>query len=85
MIEGKKIIVVLPAYNAEKTLEKTYQEIPFDVVDDVILVDDKSNDQTVKKHKSWALRIFLSTIKIKVMEQIRRHVMTMLCAWVPTL
>jgi glycosyltransferase involved in cell wall biosynthesis len=47
MIKGKKIIVVLPAYNAELTLEKTYNEIPFAIVDDVILVDDCSNDKTV--------------------------------------
>jgi glycosyltransferase involved in cell wall biosynthesis len=46
MLNGKKIIVVLPAYNAEKTLEKTYKEIPFDIVDDVILVDDASKDHT---------------------------------------
>lgn len=46
MINGKKVIVVLPAYNAAKTLEKTYQEIPFDIVDDVILVDDNSKDNT---------------------------------------
>jgi len=46
MIKGKKIIVVLPAYNASKTLEKTYNEIPFDIVDEVILVDDSSTDQT---------------------------------------
>jgi glycosyltransferase involved in cell wall biosynthesis len=49
MIEGKKIVVVLPAFNAEKTLEQTYHEIPFDIVDDVILVDDKSKDETVQK------------------------------------
>lgn len=48
MINQKKIVVVLPAYNAEKTLEKTYREIPFDIVDDVILVDDKSRDNTAK-------------------------------------
>jgi len=48
MINGKKISVILPAYNAEKTLEKTYSEIPFDVVDSVILVDDASNDATLK-------------------------------------
>ncbi len=48
MINSKKIVVVLPAYNAEKTLEKTYKEIPFDIVDEVILVDDLSNDKTVK-------------------------------------
>ena len=46
MLNGKKIIVVLPAYNAELTLEKTYNEIPFDIVDDVILVDDASKDAT---------------------------------------
>ncbi len=47
MIRNKKVIVVLPAYNAEKTLETTYREIPFDIVDEVILVDDASTDQTV--------------------------------------
>lgn len=46
MINQKKIIVVLPAYNAGKTLSDTYHEIPFDIVDDVILVDDNSNDNT---------------------------------------
>lgn len=46
MLNGKKIIVVLPAYNAARTLEKTYREIPFDMVDDVILVDDASKDDT---------------------------------------
>jgi glycosyltransferase involved in cell wall biosynthesis len=46
MINGKKVVVVLPAYNAELTLTKTYSEIPFDIVDDVILVDDASSDFT---------------------------------------
>ena len=46
MLNGKKIIVVMPAYNAELTLEKTYCEIPFDIVDQVILVDDASDDRT---------------------------------------
>ncbi|MFZ3207695.1 MAG: glycosyltransferase family 2 protein [Geobacteraceae bacterium] len=46
MLNGKKIVVVMPAYNAEKTLEKTYGEIPFEIVDDVILVDDASRDRT---------------------------------------
>ena len=48
MIENKKIIVVLPAYNAEKTLQKTFDEIPFDIVDEVILVDDSSKDNTLQ-------------------------------------
>jgi len=52
MIDGKKIIVVMPAYNAEKTLEKTYKEIPFNIVDEVILVDDHSKDNTYEKAKS---------------------------------
>ncbi len=47
MINNNKIIVVLPAYNAEFTLEKTYKEIPLDIVDDVVLVDDCSKDNTV--------------------------------------
>jgi glycosyltransferase involved in cell wall biosynthesis len=47
MINGKRIIVVLPAYNAESTLEATVREIP-EIVDETILVDDRSTDQTVK-------------------------------------
>lgn len=46
MIKGKKVVVVLPAYNASKTLEKTFKEIPLEIVDQVILVDDKSKDET---------------------------------------
>jgi hypothetical protein len=46
MLAGKKIIVVLPAYNAAKTLQQTYAEIPHDVVDEVLLVDDASSDDT---------------------------------------
>jgi len=46
MLNEKKIIVVMPAYNAASTLEKTYREIPHGIVDDVILVDDKSSDNT---------------------------------------
>jgi glycosyltransferase involved in cell wall biosynthesis len=55
-MNGKKIVVVLPAFNAERTLEKTYNEIPFDVVDDVILVDDKSNDKTIEKAKEIGIK-----------------------------
>ncbi len=46
MYKGKKVVVVLPAYNAALTLEKTYAEIPFDLVDEVILCDDASRDNT---------------------------------------
>ena len=48
MYNNKKVVVVLPAYNAGRTLEKTYREIPFDLVDEVILVDDFSKDNTVE-------------------------------------
>jgi glycosyltransferase involved in cell wall biosynthesis len=48
MIHGKRIIVVMPAYNAEKTLEAVFREIPFEFIDEVILVDDASQDQTAE-------------------------------------
>jgi glycosyltransferase involved in cell wall biosynthesis len=51
MYKNRKVVAVLPAYNAERTLEKTYAEIPFDVVDEVILVDDFSGDDTVNVAK----------------------------------
>jgi glycosyltransferase involved in cell wall biosynthesis len=56
MLNGKKIIVVLPAYNAALTLEKTYREIPFDIVDDVILVDDASKDDTTELGKRIGIK-----------------------------
>jgi glycosyltransferase involved in cell wall biosynthesis len=51
MLEGKKVVIVLPAYKAAKTLQQTYNEIPFSIVDDVILVDDKSPDNTIEEAK----------------------------------
>ena len=65
MINGKKIAVVLPAYNAEKTLKQTYEEIPFDIVDEVILVDDSSNDDTVKVAKELGVKHVISHQKNK--------------------
>jgi len=56
MVNGKKVVVVMPAYNAEKTLEKTYSEIPFEVVDDVILVDDASRDRTPEIARRMGIR-----------------------------
>jgi glycosyltransferase involved in cell wall biosynthesis len=56
MLHGKKIIVVMPAYNASKTLEMTYREIPLDVVDEVILVDDASRDDTAEKARELGIR-----------------------------
>ena len=56
MLNGKKIIIVLPAYRAAQTLERTYKEIPFDIVDDVVLVDDNSPDNTVAVAQSIGIR-----------------------------
>jgi len=55
MIDNKKVVVVFPAYNAEKTLEKTFIEIPRDIVDEVILVDDASQDRTTELGKSLGI------------------------------
>ncbi|MGD8569674.1 MAG: glycosyltransferase family 2 protein, partial [Gammaproteobacteria bacterium] len=48
MLNDKKLVVVMPAYNAAKTLQKTYNELPLNIVDEVILVDDHSNDGTAE-------------------------------------
>lgn len=56
MISDKKVVVVLPAYNAAKTLSQTYSEIPFDIVDEVILVDDNSPDNTVEVAKELGIK-----------------------------
>lgn len=59
MLNGKKIVVVLPAYNAERTLRRTYDEIPKDIVDDIILIDDKSSDNTVGLARSLGIKVFV--------------------------
>ena len=59
MLNGKKIIVVMPAYNAARTLQQTYEELPFDIVDEVLLVDDGSSDETVEKAQGIGLTTFL--------------------------
>lgn len=60
MINGKIVTVVMPAYNAEDTLEITYQEIPFDIVDHVILVDDRSKDNTIEKAHKLGIRYVIA-------------------------
>lgn len=60
MINGKKVVVVLPAYNAGQTLEKTYKEIPLDIVDEVVLVDDKSSDNTVALGQKLGIQHIIS-------------------------
>ncbi len=59
MINGKKITVVMPAYNAEKTLRQTYREIPLDIVDQIILTDDASQDHTVRVAEELKIDTFV--------------------------
>lgn len=56
MFRDRKVVIVLPAYNAALTLEKTYAEIPFDIVDEVVLVDDHSSDNTSELAKKIGIR-----------------------------
>lgn len=65
MLNHKKIVVVLPAYNAEKTLARTYHEIPFGIVDDVVLVDDASNDNTIELGKKLGIKHIIKHEKNK--------------------
>jgi glycosyltransferase involved in cell wall biosynthesis len=59
MIHGNKVVVVMPAYKAEKTLEKTYLAIPKDIVDAIILVDDASDDKTLAEAERLGLTTFI--------------------------
>ncbi len=59
MVNNKKVIIVLPAYNASKTLKKTLDAIPKEICDDIILVDDASGDDTVKIARNIGLKVFV--------------------------
>lgn len=59
MVKGKRIAVVLPAYNAEKTLEAVHREIPTEIVDNIILVDDCSTDDTTAVASSLGLHVIV--------------------------
>jgi glycosyltransferase involved in cell wall biosynthesis len=59
MLPGKKVVAVLPAYKAEATLERTYSEIPHEIVDEVLLVDDASNDGTVRLAAQLGIETFV--------------------------
>lgn len=59
MLKNKKVIVIMPAYNAEKTLEKTVADIPQEWVDEIILTDDASQDKTVDIARRLGLKVFV--------------------------
>ena len=59
MLHQKKLAIVLPAYKAELTLERTYRSIPADIVDTVLLVDDASTDRTVDKARELGIKTFV--------------------------
>lgn len=59
MLTGKRIVVVMPAYNAEKTLRRTYAELPHEYVDEVILVDDASDDSTTVLARELGIRTII--------------------------
>ncbi len=61
MFQGNKIVVVMPAYNAERTLDRTYQDIPREIVDEIILVDDCSSDDTAAKAERLGITVFRHT------------------------
>lgn len=62
MISGKKLVVVMPAYNAEKTLRQTYSELPLEYVDDVVLVDDASRDNTAGVAEELGIRTIVHPV-----------------------
>jgi len=59
LLQGKKVIVVMPAYNAEQTIERTWSEIPHDIVDEVLVVDDHSLDATAEVARRLGLTLFV--------------------------
>lgn len=61
MINGKKVVVVMPAYNAAQTLRRTYEEIPHHIVDDILLVDDASQDHTVQIAREMGINTIVHT------------------------
>ena len=64
MINGKKVVVVLPAYHAAKTLQQTYDAIPKDIVDEILLVDDASKDETVKIARELGITTFQHKVNL---------------------
>jgi glycosyltransferase involved in cell wall biosynthesis len=62
MIQSKKLVVVMPAYNAERTLRQTYSELPLEYVDEVVLVDDASSDSTARVADELGIRTIIHPV-----------------------
>jgi len=58
-VDGRKVVVVMPAYNAGRTLESTYSDVPLDVVDEVLVIDDASHDDTVAVARRLGLTVYV--------------------------
>ena len=80
MVKNKKVTVVLPAYNASKTIETTYHEIDFSIVDDVILVDDLSKDDTIEVGKKLGIKQIIAH-EHKATVETRNRVTIKLLSW----
>ena len=61
MLKGKKVVVVMPAYNAARTLRRTYDEVPHEIVDDILLVDDASQDHTAQVSRELGIETIVHT------------------------
>jgi glycosyltransferase involved in cell wall biosynthesis len=59
LLQGRKVVVVMPAYNAEQTIERTWSEVPHDIVDEVVVVDDHSSDATADVARRLGLTLFI--------------------------
>lgn len=79
MIRGNTDVVVMPAYNAEKTLEMTYREIPMDIGDEVILTDDSSHDKTVESGQALGIKHVFVHQKTGVTGATKKPVTSMPC------
>lgn len=66
MIKNKKVVIVFPAYNAEKTLEQTYNELPHDIIDEIVIVDDCSQDNTVEIAKRLGIKHIIGHRKQRI-------------------
>ena len=91
MLHGQRIVVVLPAYKAEKTLKLTVEAIPADIVDEILLVDDASNDGTIgiarslnipeEQVEKWANAKRENIERVKILDSLLQNVKPSPATW----